>query len=68
MILQNVGTTRIYIAFGATPTTSNYHVALPAGGSQNDGSSLVYVDTLWIGDVQAISSAAGGLLQVTEFS
>jgi hypothetical protein len=67
-MLQNVGTTRIYVAFGATPTTSNYHFALPAGGSQNDGSSPVYLDTLWLGDVQAISSAAGGLLQITEFS
>jgi hypothetical protein len=67
LILQNVGTTRIYVAFGATPTTSNYHLALPAGGSQNDGSSAPYLDTLWIGDVQVISSAAGGLLQVTEF-
>lgn len=67
-MLQNVGTTKIYIAFGATPTTSNYHLALPAGGSQNDGSSPVYTDEMWTGNVQAISSAAGGLLQITEMT
>lgn len=67
MILQNVGTTRIWILFGAgTPSSSNYHLSLPAGGNANDGSSPPYIDTMWIGQVQAISSAAGGSVNAFE--
>jgi hypothetical protein len=67
-ILQNVGTTVIKIAYGTTtPTQSNYHIALPACGSENDGSSFLYEETQWLDEVQAISSGAGGLLQVAEF-
>jgi hypothetical protein len=69
MILQNVGTTRLFILFGAgTASAVNYHIALPAGGNTNDGSSPVYSDTLWQGAVQAISSAAGGSVQALEFT
>jgi hypothetical protein len=67
--LQNVGTTRIYILFGpGTASAVNYHMALPAGGNANDGSSPVYSDDLWIGAIQAISSAAGGEVQAVEFT
>jgi hypothetical protein len=69
LILQNCGTTVIKIVLGAgTPTQSNYHFALPPGGTTNDGSSPVYNDIMWTGAVQAISSAAGGLLQVAELT
>jgi hypothetical protein len=69
LILQNVGTTKIWILFGAgAASSSNYHIALPAGGTSNDGSSPIYSDTLWTGAIQAISSAAGGSLQAEEFT
>ena len=69
LILQNVGTTRILILFGAgSASASNYHIALPAGGNSNDGSSAPYVDQLWTGAIQAISSAAGGSVQAMEFT
>lgn len=69
MVLQNVGTTKLYILFGAgTASSSNYHIALPAGGNTNDGSSPVYSDTLWTGAIQAISSGAGGSVQAMEFT
>lgn len=69
VMLQNVGTTRIYIAYGSTnPTTSAFHVALPAGGSAGDGSSQMISDDMWQGAIRAISSAAGGLLVVTELT
>lgn len=68
LMLQNVGTTVIKIAYGAVPTSSNYHFSLPAGGSANDGSSPIWQDTMWLGAIQAISSGAGGLLQVTELT
>jgi hypothetical protein len=69
LILQNVGTTRVYILFGAgTASSSNYHISLPAGGNANDGSSPIYSDTLWTGAIQAISSAAGGEVQAMEFT
>lgn len=67
--LQNCGTTVIKILLGSgTPTQSNYHFALPPGGTTNDGSSPLFSDTMWIGAIQAVSSAAGGLLQVTELT
>lgn len=68
-MLQNVGTTVIKVVLGATsPTETAYHFALPMGGIQNDGSSPVWQDTMWTGAIQAISSAAGGLLLVTELT
>lgn len=67
LTLQNVGTTRMLILFGVgVPSSSNYHIALPAGGVANDGSSPVYIDTMWTGAVQAIGSAAGGEVQAYE--
>ena len=66
--VQNVGTTILYLAFGATPTTTNFHIALPAGGSTGDGTSTLYSDDLWKGAIEAISSAAGGFVQVTEMT
>lgn len=68
LILQNVGTTVIKIALGTTPTSSNYHFSLPAGGSTDDGSSPRVEDTMWLGAVHAISSGAGGALQVAELT
>ena len=69
VILQNVGTTKIFILFGAgVASDTNYHIALPAGGTANDGSSPLYVDVTWIGAIQAISSAAGGSVQAVEFT
>lgn len=68
-IIQNVGTTVIKLVLGGTaPTQTAYTRALPAGGVANDGSSFVYEDDLWTGAVQAISSAAGGLILVTELT
>jgi hypothetical protein len=70
--VQNTGTSRIYLGLGANPTTSNYHIALPACGNGNDGSSAVWDGTisgaLWQGAVYAISSAAGGTVVVTELT
>jgi hypothetical protein len=69
LMLQNVGTTTIFITYGSTnPTTSAFHFALPAGGSTGDGSSRIQEDTMWTGAVRGISSAAGGLLSITELT
>lgn len=69
-MVQNTGTTIIYIAFSSTdPTTSAYHVALPACSSANDGTSQPYTDdACYTGVVKAIGSAAGGTCVVTEFT
>jgi hypothetical protein len=69
LILQNAGTTKIWVLFGSgTASSTNYHLALAAGGTSNDGSSTPYIDQLWTGAVQAISSAAGGSIQAVEFT
>jgi len=67
LILQNAGTTQLLVLLGSgTASNSLYSLILPAGGSTRDGSSPIYVDTMWTAAVQAISSSAGGILTVTE--
>lgn len=69
LTLQNIGTTTLYILFGAgMPSATVFHLALPPGGSAKDGFSAPYIDIMWIGAVQAASSAAGGSLMVGEFT
>lgn len=70
--VQNCGTTVLYIGLGQTPTSSNYHIALAAGGQSNDGSSNRWDGTisgcLWQGAVNVISSGSGGLCNVVELT
>ncbi len=62
LVLQNVGTTVLYILLGAgTASASNFTFVLPAGGTAKDGGSPVYIDTMWTGAVQWASSQAGGV-------
>lgn len=71
-LVQNLGTTVIKIVLGAgTPTQTVYHYSLPACGNANDGSSPLWngpVGLIWTGAVQAISSASGGLVSVSELT
>src|SRR5579884_3073 len=56
-VLQNTGTTTIYILFGAgVASNANFHMALRAGGTPLDGTSPIWTDTMWTGALQAISS------------
>lgn len=65
--IQNTGTTRIKLSFGAVnPTATVYHRCLPACGSADDGSSAPVEDQIWTGSVQAIGSAAGGTVVIEE--
>lgn len=70
--IQNQGTTVIKVLLGsATPTQSNYTIALPACGSTNDGTSPPYtgpLNVLWTGAVQWISDASGGLVSAVELT
>lgn len=69
LFVQNVGTTIIYLGLGGTaPTTSVYYVALAPGSVTDDGKGGTYIDELWVGQLQAISSAAGGAVVVTELT
>lgn len=69
LMVQNTGTTIIYLVLGAgTPTTSVYHVALKGGTAADDGTGAIYLDDVWTGAVQAIGSAGGGTLVLTEVS
>jgi hypothetical protein len=71
-MIVNTGLTTLYLGFAQTPTISAYHVALAScANSANDGSGGAYgVDggDIWGGAVNAISSAAGGTVCVTEFT
>jgi hypothetical protein len=67
--IQNVGTTIIYLGLGAiAPTLTTYYLALPPGTVTDDGKGGTYIDELWTGEVQAISSVDGGEVVVTELS
>lgn len=69
LIIQNTGTTIIYLIIGSgTPTSSVYHFALRACSSANDGNGGIYNDDAWIGNIQAISSAPGGTVVITEIT
>jgi hypothetical protein len=69
MIIQNTGTTTIYLSLGGVnPTTTAYHFCLKACSGANDGSGGAYVDDVWTGAVQAIGSAGGGSVVITEIS
>jgi hypothetical protein len=68
-MVQNTGTTVIKLTFGPTsPTQDAYHVAVKGGTAGNDGLGSLYYDSGWVGEVRAISSAAGGTLVLTEFT
>jgi hypothetical protein len=70
--VQNTGTTRILLGLGQTPTGTAYHVALPACGTSNDGSSPRWDGTIsgvvWTGTINGIGSAGGGTVVVTELT
>jgi hypothetical protein len=69
LIIQNTGTTIIKLVLGTgTPTATVFHVALKACSAANDGTGGAYIDDSWIGPVQAISSAVGGTMVITEIS
>jgi hypothetical protein len=68
LLIQNTGTTVILLTFGAVlPTTTVYQVALPACTAINDGKGGIYFDESWVGVVNALSSASGGTMVITEF-
>jgi hypothetical protein len=69
LIIQNTGTTNIYLLLGTgTPTSSVYHLALKGCVIADDGTGGIYNDDAWVGAVQAIGSALGGALVITEIS
>lgn len=69
VVLQNTGTTVIYLTLdGSAPTSSSYHFALKACSSANDGTGGVYTDDITLTEIRAISSGAGGKLSVVELT
>jgi hypothetical protein len=67
-VIQNTGTTVVKLGLGRTPTATAYHVALKACASADDGTGGTFVTDLWTGAINAISSASGGTLVVTELT
>jgi hypothetical protein len=65
-IVINSDTTIIYLGLGQTPSATAYHVALSACSTANDGTGGVFVSDLWKGAINAIGSASGGHVCVTE--
>lgn len=66
VMIQNTGTTVIKLNLGGVAVTQTaYHVALPACAVADDGTGGTYIDEMWNGAIQAISSGAGGTIVVT---
>lgn len=68
MTIINTGLTVIFLGLGQTPTTTQYHIALAACSSANDGTGGTYTTDIWKGQVNAISSAGGGTVCVLEMT
>lgn len=69
VMIQNTGTTVIKLNLGtATVTQTAYHVALQSCSSADAGDGGSYIDEMWTGAIQAISSAAGGTVVITELT
>jgi hypothetical protein len=67
--LQNTGITVLKCSYGSTnPTQSAYHFALKAGTATDDANGWMVYDDIWRGQVNIISTAAGGLYVVTELT
>jgi hypothetical protein len=68
-LIVNCGTTTLYLGFGQTPTTANYHWSLAGcGGSAHDGTGEKLISDVIVQQVNAISSASGGLVNITELT
>ena len=69
LIVQNTGTTVIYLVLGAVdPAPGVYHVALRGGTGVDDGGGTIYAEDSWKGPVRAVSSGMGGRLVVMEIN
>ena len=68
VIVQNTGVTTIYLGLGGTPTNTNYHLALHPGSAADDGYGTIFIDEMWRGVVNAISSAPLGKVVVMEMT
>lgn len=66
--IVNTGTTYIYLGLGQTPTGTAYHIALAKCTAANDGTGGTWTSDMWKGAVNAISSGAGGTVNLTELT
>ncbi len=69
VIIKNTGITVIKLNLGAiAPTQTVYHISLGGDSVADNGLGGVYVSEIWNGAIQAISSAAGGTIVITELT
>lgn len=66
IIVLNVGTTTIYLNLASPATGTQYTIPLSPCAAAHDGTGGVYISDIWQGEIHAISSAAGGLVNITE--
>lgn len=55
--IQNLGTNPLYVRLGAGASTTVFHVALKAGGSNDDGNGGYIVDEMWKGAVSVAGTS-----------
>jgi len=66
--IVNTGTTVIFLGLGQTPSGTAYHIALGGCTTANDGTGGTYTSDIYKGTINAISSAIGGTVCVTELT
>lgn len=55
--IQNLGTNPLYVRLGTGASTTVFHVALKAGGSNDDGNGGYIVDEMWKGAVSVAGTS-----------
>jgi hypothetical protein len=66
--IQNISTVVVLILLGGgTLSAANYTFALPACGTSADGSSPIYRDTQWQGEVQIMAATGTGKVVFGEY-
>lgn len=69
VLIQNTSTDVIFLILTQNKgSLTNFHIALAASSSANDGTGGIWISDLWKGPIYALSSTGAGTLAVTEMT
>ena len=56
VLIQNLSTSELYIAYGFTPSTTKHSLILKGGSAANDGKGAALSETLFVGAIKGYAS------------